>query len=332
MIQVLGLHEATALFQQLPKELRLPTLSPAYAEADAIRDDAIAPLYVVYREVDRFWLHSLHHGVVANTGLSDLQAPYGYGGPLANCESRDFLTRAWTAWTRWCQSEGVLAEFVRFHPLAANWRYYGGSIRFDRQTVVVPLHVSDLLIGYDARCRTAVRKAQKAEIEIAWLPPMEHAHAFAAFYREGMTAIGADPYYLFGDEYFVELSRLPGIGLLVCHRGGKWLSAGLFLQSAEVMEYHLSATTSEGRRLCATNLLLHVAAQSASESGCHSLYLGGGTDGSDDNPLLFFKSGFSAARAPFRVGYTIHRTEEYAELKTRQAILGRVSSRILFYR
>lgn len=331
MISLLDQSEAQILFTQLPPQLRLFTLSPAYSAADAQRNPALTPIWFVWREGQHFWLHGVHRAHVPDSNWMDIQSPYGYGGPLTNCEDGDFLSRAWKAWREWCRSEGILAEFLRFHPLANNSRFYSGTVRDDRQTVAISL-ASTPLDGYSVRVRTAVRKAIKSGVEAHWLPAKAHAAEFASFYRAGMKHIGADASYLFGDSYFSVLMDLPGVRLLVCQRDKHWLAAGLFLQDEQVMEYHLSASTPEGKVLSATNLLLHHAAETGYTAGLNWLYLGGGTDNRTNNSLLFFKKGFSKHHFAFRIGWQVFDSATYEALRNTWQTHHSLSSRILFYR
>jgi hypothetical protein len=332
-MEALGSREAQALFEQLPKDKRLATLSPAYVVADASRSVDLEPVFICYRETGSFWLHGVHRGRVPGEMWFDLQSPYGYGGPLSSSTDAGFLSRAWADYARWCAESDILAEFVRFHPLTGNWRYYSGEVRDDRRTVAVALEAgSELLAGYLTRCRTAIRKAQAAGVVPIWLSLADHIERFGSYYRDGMAAIGAEDFYLFDDAYFSALADLPGIKLLACHQRGTWLSAGLFLRGADTLEYHLSATTGDGRRMGATNLLLHAAAEWGQAEGLAWLYLGGGTDGREDNPLFFFKAGFSEHHFPFRTGFAIHHRDAYEKLRSKHPETGKPSSRILFYR
>ncbi len=334
MITELSLTEAESWFAELPPQRQITTLSPAYVHADAARDETLATLFLGYREGDAFWLHGVHRGtVVMAPEFDDFQSPYGYGGPLCNYDAPAFLERAWANYQVWCHDHRILVEFVRLHPLAASWQPYFGEIRLDRSTIVVPLQVADLRANYEVRCRTAVRKAEQASLSVEIRPNEEITGCFASFYRDGMVAIGAEPYYLFDDAYFSALAQLPGVSLLVCARDGEWLAAGLFFAAGETLEYHLSATSALGRKLAATNLLLDAAAAMGRDRGLQQFYLGGGTDRRSDNPLLFFKAGFSSQRATFRFGFNIHQAQAYAALKdSYHQYVGNTSSRILFYR
>jgi GNAT superfamily N-acetyltransferase len=131
--------------------------------------------------------------------------------------------------------------------------------------------------------------------------------------------MGADPFYVFTDSYFEAMGRTRGARLGLCRVPGQddWAAAALLLDGAGVREYHLAATSDAGRRQGAASLLLHEAAGRARDAGLGQLYLGGGTDAREDNPLLFFKSGFSRRRLAYRTGAAIFDPQAYAELERR---------------
>jgi hypothetical protein len=324
---------AADLFSRLPPSMQLPTLSPAYAEADACRSTEVQPVYWSYQEGHSFWYHGFHLTPLPDTDGFDIQSPYGYGGPLANSEDHGFLGRAWAAYTESARSQGVAAEFIRLHPLARNARFYGGLIEEDRLTVWIDLTVPDLLASYQTRARTAVRKSQRAGIRFHWAENDQIVSRFSNFYRAGMAAISATPFYFFDDFYFARIARMPSTRLAVCSLDDEWLAAGLFLHDGDCVEYHLAASNETGKRLSASNLLLHEVALSSRREGYLRLYLGGGTDSRPDNPLLFFKSGFSALRETFSVGTFLHDTSLYEKLRRRWADLYvRNPDKVMFYR
>jgi hypothetical protein len=323
---------AAALYDQLPASMRLPTLSPAYVDADASRSD-LQPVYWSYQEGHSFWYHGFHLSPLPDVDGFDIQSPYGYGGPISNSEDPCFLGRAWAAYTEAVRSQGVAAEFIRFHPLARNARFYGGRIAEDRLTVWIDLTIPDLLGSYQTRARTAVRKSEKAGVRFYWGENEQIVTHFSDFYRAGMASISATKFYFFEDGYFAEIARMSGTRLAICSLDGEWLAAGLFLHDGNSVEYHLAASSETGKRLSASNLLLHEVALSSQREGYLRLYLGGGTDSQPDNSLLFFKSGFSELRETFSVGTFVHDTSLYEQLRRRWADLY-VSNpdKVMFYR
>lgn len=331
IIELLSLEQARAIFDEAHPARQIITQSPDYVTADALRDTELEPVFIGGRDACGTWLHGAHLSRIPETDAFDLQSAYGYGGPIDLLADETTRGRAWAAYGEVCRKLGVVAEFVRFHPLDSSAERYGGARRADRACVVMSLGEGDLRQAYDVRARTAVRKAEKKGAVVVELPREEIAERFAAFYREGMRLIGADAFYLFNDAYFEALSKLEAIRLLACELEGEWLAAGLFLTGPLIWEYHLSASTKRGRSMSATNLLIDAAARLGRDAGARQLYLGGGTNSAPDNPLLFFKSGFAPATLTFHVGSTIHMPESYEALRTRWPERAR-SGRVLFYR
>ena len=68
---------------------------------------------------------------------------------------------------------------------------------------------------------------------------------------------------------------------------------GIFLLGEEVMEYHLSATSVDGRKNSVLKNIIHAAVSSAFDLGLSGVYLGGGTTESINDTLLLSKSRFS---------------------------------------
>jgi len=332
MMRHLSAQEAGRWHASLSPERRLATLSPDYVIGDALRDPALRPCFLGYREDGQFWMHGVHRANIPGMDCLDQQSPYGYGGPSSNSDSPDFLARAWQAYVLMCRDEGVLAEFIRLHPLAHASSAYGGLNRHDRQTVALDLRCPDLRASYSGRCRTSIRKAERAGLTVRVVAAEDISRRFGAFYRAGMRALGAHAFFAFNDAYFSNFEKWDCAQLFVCELNGEWLAAGLFLTDGTVMEYHLSASTDEGRKYGATNLLLDAAAHEARRRGCATLYLGGGSDTREDNSLLTFKSSFSDVRHPFEIGFTAFADDRYQALKDEFIQQGKTVNRFLFYR
>lgn len=328
---LLDVTRAQQVFEELPEELRLASLSPEYVVADAARDPSLQPLFLCWRSGAGTLMHAVHEATVPQQDACDWQSPYNYGGPLAAALDAAQLAAGWRAFGELAHERRVLAEFVRFHPVLANHDSYPGVVRTDRPVVLVNLAVRDLLDSYDGRARTAVRKALNGGLQLHWLSGVQAREVFPGFYLEAMRRIGADGSYLFSDDYFDRLLALKSARVLAVEQDTEPMAMGVFLFAPRIVEYHLSATSAPGRRLGATNLLVHGAAQLARDSGCTGLYLGGGTDGRPDNPLLQFKRSFGPAELRFHIGSQVYAAAAYAALQLRLPELAR-SGRVLFYR
>ncbi|MEP7294600.1 MAG: GNAT family N-acetyltransferase [Burkholderiales bacterium] len=329
---LVDLATASELFASLPPEQQWPTLSPAYVAADAQRDLSLAPVFLVSRQGGGLLLHCVHEGRIDQCESRDWQSAYGYGGPLVHGLDAASLSRAWTELDAHAAARGVVAEFVRFHPGLDGHLVYPGNVRADRAVVEVDLRVADLLASYSGRARNAIRKAERAGLSVEQETAQDARAKFPAFYRRSMAEIGASAFYLFGDDYFDALLTLPGARVFSVRRSGERLSMGLFLFGPTQVEYHLSGTSSAGREVGATNLLLHGVAQAAREVGSTMLYLGGGTSAAASDPLLRFKVSFAPATLRFCIGHRVHDAQAYARLRAAHPERAANSNRVLFYR
>jgi GNAT acetyltransferase-like protein len=234
-------------------------------------------------------------------GRCDVTSAYGMGGPLGAGDWRAAFRAA-------CRRRGVVSEFVRFHPLLANDAGLDDVRRWTlHESVTIDVRADDaaLMAQMEGRGRTAVRKAQRAGVEV-------RAHRdlgrFAALYDAAMERVGAAAFYRFPEAFFAGLERL-GDAALVLDAGA---AAGLFLCGGGVMHYFLAGSTPEARELAAANLVLFEAMRHAREHGLHTLYLGGGLRAGD--PLHRFKQSMGSGRVPVRFGAAVHDEPAYAEL------------------
>jgi len=257
------------------------------------------------------------------SGAADIETVYGYGGPLASSDDPDFLRRSWRAFHDWCWETGVVAEFVRFHPLLANHRLREMDevdIQLDRQTVALELQPDSerLWHGYPSRQRNMVRKARKEGLVCRQIASAEALKRFPPLYHETMRRCGADAFYFFSPEYFASLVAELGDRVrffAVLHRE-RTLAMAIILVHPPFLHYHLSCSA-PSPNLGATNLLLHTVAEWGGKNGCQWLHLGGGRTPRPDDSLLRFKASLSHHRFSFLVGKRIHDRAAYEALCAR---------------
>jgi hypothetical protein len=325
--------QALSFYRRLEASQQAPSLHPAYVLADAQRSASLIPRFFVYQAGEHFYYHAFQMEGVPGADFFDIQSPYGYGGAVATTTAPAFLQNAWAAYSDWCRSNNVLVEFIRFHPLLENWRYFSGEVLDDRQTVWLDLSLSDPMTGYATRVRTAVRKAAKNGLRVEWCDTTSFMAVFPALYEETMRTLDADDFYLFPTAYYEQLTGSELAKLAICRDDHNIYAGAILLTGPEMVEYHLSASNSAGKALGATNLLLHEAVLWARQSGKKRLHLGGGTNADPENRLLFFKAGFSDRRAPFKIGKKVHQPDAYAALRADwESRTRHRGNRILFYR
>jgi len=337
-VKLLVLAQAMDWFAAMPRQQRLRSLAPDFAQADLARIGGHRCVHAGYEEGDIRWLHTVHlRQLPADAGQAAI-SPYGYGGPLCNTEDRRFIERAYGAWTVWARGNRVLGEFCRFHPEAGHHRFWLGDVQPNRQTLSVDLAVEPVESQYNTLARRKLRKV--TGVPVRWSRESADWLRYGRFYRAAMAAMGAHANYHFDDVYFASLASIPGTELCICGGEANWLSAGLYLfQHREIgdqgrsgtIEYHLGASSASGHALGTAYLMQHAAALEGGRRGLVSLYLGGGTTPEPGNPLLFYKRAFSRRERVFHVGNAVHHTALYdGYLQSRGYHRGNAPPNLLF--
>ncbi len=323
-------EEWRCMLRQLPPQLQDTYFLPEYSSLYLFNPD-IRSLLFVYQKSGRIWAYSFMLQRIASIGeqvldqeLFDIETPYGYGGPISNSEDADFLSEANRAFSEWCISHGVVAEFIRFHPLLQNQRWVrsganrsydnmtnvnrsdndrqnakrsdnSGSdvnIRFDRETASIDLSRFNVDASpFDKGARNVIKRAQRLGICVKAYPARDYIGQFEELYRRTMDRLGVDEYYYFSKKYFTNLAELSDASgmLLVSEQAGVWAVAALFFGGTKWLHYHLSASDPEQRLPGATNLLLYEAARMGRAQGYTRLHLGGGRTNAPSDSLLKFK-------------------------------------------
>lgn len=248
----------------------------------------------------------------------DISTPYGYGGWLIE---GDKIKNLFVEYEKWCIENGVVAEFIRFHPVIEN---HNKCIDFYDvvplgMTIIVDL-VSDDIIWNNIKSqnRNMIRKARKNGVKIYSGRSPELMKKFEIIYNETMKRNYADLYYYFEDEFYNSIvNDLPyNAQLFYAELEGEIISAAIMLMANGMVNYHLSGTNRKYSGLAPTNLLLYESAMWASENGYKTLYLGGGV-GSEKDSLYKFKKSFNKNdddERRFYIGRKIFNQEAYEKL------------------
>jgi hypothetical protein len=330
--QQLSVAEAVQIFKSMPSGWQLASLHPRMVEIDATRDGLFKPTFWCFRAKERCLLHSFQLVDTPALNLRDIQSAYGYGGPISNSDDPSFLRQALNAQSKWASNNGVIAEFLRFHPLVPHERWFEGKIAANRQTVHIDL-TGELFDNYEGRRRTDVRRFLKSGIDVRKVSPDTMLGSFPEMYKRNMEHIGAAESYFFPAAYFDVLCNSELVENWLAYRGDRVVAGAVFLisRAAGIVEYFLGAKILGFDEYKPMVGLLHVAAQYYREQSFRYLFLGGGRSADLKDSLLSFKRGFSPLVAQFRIGSRVFDGDSYArlaEMLPKKAESGRV----LFYR
>jgi hypothetical protein len=252
----------------------------------------------------------------------DATSAYGYGGPVAVGDVD--LDAFGASLDEWARDAGVVATFLRFHPVLGNHRLCPPAATLVELGSTVAWRTEpgpDLMAGMHSHHRRAARKAERAGVQVRVTEAPTDLAAFRELYDLTMRRQDAADFYFFGDAYWDALVAGGGGGELVlvdavmaddetpvasllCVAGGGWL------------HYHLGASADAARNIGASNACFLAAAQWAQERGIVGFHLGGGVGGGSDSPLFTFKHRYDPASEPlpFHVAKLVHDSGRYREI------------------
>ena len=262
-------------------------------------------------------LDSHFTGVISEGEYFDFSSPYGYGGWLV--EGKGF-SELFYSYEQWCRKNGIISEFVRFHPVLENHLFSEG--KYDvislGNTVVLDLTSTDVIwANMTSKNRNMIRKAQKNGVEIYSGRYPQIYEEFREIYNQTMDKDNAEEYYYFGKEFYQSvLSDLPqNAQVFYATYENKVIAASIMLAANGRMNYHLSGSIKEYSNLAPTNLLLYEAALWGCANGYKTLYLGGGVGSGEDSLYKFKKAFYRLDEVKrFHIGKFIFLQERYDEL------------------
>ncbi|KOS66676.1 hypothetical protein AEA09_18250 [Lysinibacillus contaminans] len=330
---IVDFEQALAFFNKIDNHKKSFYYHPLFVEASSQESNDLEPIYFVKEEQGQIFYHAALIGDIGFENYKDLQTPYGYGGPLI-LGDEVFKARVIDEYNSLCNEYRILVEFVRFHPLIKNEKYYYGDILNNRNTVSINLNIENIFKSFSTRVKTALRATEKNSIQVIASKDEYYIDKFYEIYTSLMNQKQASEEYFFSKKYIKSLLEHKDVYLFnALTEKGEILGGAIFMICDELADYHLSATTSAGRTLNISHLLLYKFSEFAKTQNVQKLYLGGGTNNDPANSLLFFKQGFSKDIHPFLIGYKIFNTLKYEEFN--RIYLNNTDNRkdrILFYR
>jgi len=333
---------------RLPAERRDVYFRPQYLEAlEAIgRGEAIC---AVASDVDAIWMYPFLRVPLEGfeseipRSLCDLQSGYGYGGPVVSVtgEDADFLDAAWSRFSQWTDGEGVVSEFIRFHPLIENvrWAPRGMAVSHNRTTVVIDAASYPDAVWSEPYFRVQrhmVRRAEREGYQFEVVPFTGDLGWFSQMYDVTQERLEAGAETRFGESYFTALRDgfAEDAWLGTVKSGGEIVVAVLVLSGETYAHCHLMGYQRGKLTNGMTNLVYHGIFLEAARRGLRLVHMGGGTSGAADDALLKFKKSLSPEVREFHIGTLVRDMQVYEEIG--QAWQARGNARpagfLMFYR
>lgn len=255
--------------------------------------------------------------------IYDIESVFGYTGPLFNNIDSIFHKKALLKFEQHCQTNKIIAEFIRFNPLLQNQEVYKEleftKVEFSKDFVVVSLNKSleNILSGYGATLRNELRRAQTYEGIDYYVNNTDSLENFQPLYQSHMRYLKTSSYYQFSEKYFKKLKEfLSENGCIFEARSNNISIASLIFVFHGESVYYLHGCRDINHPLSSNvnKLLMHKAISYFNEHGFSSIVLGGGLTASRDDPLFKFKSKFSEQTVPYFIGKKVIHHKKYEEL------------------
>jgi len=258
-------------------------------------------------------------------GYYDSVTPYGYGGVLFDGDTSELNLQAfWKAYIEKMMDEGIVDNFVRYHPVLANavpMKVVSNVIDLGK-TVAFDLASEEVIWNnIISKNRNMIRKAEKNGIEILHGKDLELFKDFKRIYNATMEKDNAEDYYFFEDAFYESIHHdlNDHYEMFYAEKDGQIIAMSIILFANDQMHYHLSGSMIEYRNLAPSNLLLYKAALWGCEQGFNTFHLGGGVGSGEDN-LYKFKAAFNRnSDYQFSIGKEIFDQEKYEELLAERA-------------
>ena len=256
------------------------------------------------------------NGMIEKSKYYDFATPYGYGGWIIEGNNTESLFRSYE---QWIQKNGIVSEFVRFHPMLQNQAkcdLFYNTIQLGEVVHMELASSEEIWSNITSKNRNVIRKAMKNDVKIYNGRFPEIFDTFRLIYNGTMDKDNAEDYYYF-DKHFYDsvLNDLPhNSQVFWAEKDGTIIAASIMLTANKKMNYHLSGSLKEYSSLAPTNLLLYEAALWGCANGYKSLYLGGGVGSAEDSLFKFKKAFFKGDTNHYYIGNRIYDERAYNEL------------------
>ena len=257
-------------------------------------------------------------GKIPEDQYFDFATPYGYGGWIIEGEKSEGL---FEEYERWIEKNGIISEFIRFHPMVKNHEKCIAFYDVIQLGEVVHMELSspeDIWNNIISKNRNMIRKAIKNDVKVYNGRFPEIYEKFRTIYNGTMDKDDAEEYYYFGEEFYKSvLEDLPqNAQLFWAEKDGQVIAASIMIGANGYLNYHLSGSLREFSSLAPGNLIPYSAALWGCANRYRTFYLGGGVGSGEDNLFKFKRAFYKGDLNHFYIGKKIYDQEKYDELLT----------------
>lgn len=259
---------------------------------------------------------------IPETSYFDLTSVYGYAGPVYKNMTEDFDNSAFiTEFRNYLDENNIVSIFSRLHPyLDQQTRILSGMGETPICGKVVNIDltkdINEQRSQYGKSTKNRTNKCRRIAT-VKEVVSKEELNTYIDIYYENMDRLKADKTYYFSREYFFNFLDCKDfktrVLLVIENETGKTMAGSMFVETNNIVQFHLSGTRTEYLNWAPANLFLDEMRLLATAEGYEIFNLGGGLGGKEDS-LFNFKSSFSKDYRDFRLWRYVHIQEIYKDL------------------
>jgi len=265
-------------------------------------EDKTICLPLLLRNVDDVWF--------------DATSVYGYPGFIASVQLNDELVESFICEIQqWAFKENIVSIFSRLNPCLESHNSSVTEVSGETVFIDLSLPVEEQRKKYRKNYRNLLNKLVKEGVTCRWSRERSDIDEFIKIYNNTMGELNASDSYYFDKQYYYDLISCNDYHTRVysCYLNNEKICSGLFVFCGDIVQYHLSGTVCEYKKLAPTRLMLDTVRLDASVMGYNIFHLGGGLGGCRDS-LFDFKYGFSKNAVEFRTLKMITNKDVYSSM------------------
>ncbi|TWT07236.1 GNAT family N-acetyltransferase [Planococcus sp. CPCC 101016] len=250
------------------------------------------------------------------TPYFDVTTPFGYGGPILKTvkNQANLAANFRKAFVEYCQNEKVIAEYIRFHPLKENAKFFKDHLKISPLYETFTIKLKDYFTSRKKMQASPEEEENDSGLVIKKLGTVRHMFEFLVlYYSAARRREEADSYYFFTNDYFETLisSMGPNLHLFGAYQENKLVSACYILAMGDTIYYHLEGSLSEVDSEKTMRTLLLKVAEWGEENYYAYFHLGGDFRGETNRERQMKRGIANCEPAIFSIGQQIHNHQIY---------------------
>ncbi len=271
----------------------------------------------------------LHRDLPHSPEYSDMTSVYGYAGPISN-KPFELLPNKMKesfklALLDFLKKGQYVTVFCRLHPFFDQLELLKGldGIYDNGKVVYIDLRqsIESQRSKYTNGFLEKIIRLRKKGFYVKEASSLEEIKAFRTIYLQNMEAVNAKDYYLFSEDYFIDLlcAKEFNCKLLLAYIGNKPVAGSIICYTKKIIQSHLVATLNEYRKFSPSKLLTDEISLLGRQLGMYYFNLGGGRGFKDDS-LFAYKSSFSDTFLEYKTWRFISDKKAYHEILNKRNI------------